>query len=115
MYTTPKTYIDDITVTTTELDLENDFGKFKSIVIFEYLTWSFSALLEYNVSVIGDTNVSCRVSLIDKDEYYAAFNVDYFRNFTGVLKIVKPKLWWPYLMDPQPGYLYTFQVSNTNQ
>lgn len=63
------------------------------------------------MTVSGDTNVSCRVSLIDKDEYYAAFNVDHSANFSGVLKIVSPKLWWPYLMDPEPGYLYTFQVS----
>lgn len=71
-------------------------------------------MLEYNVSVIGESNVSCRVSLIDKDDYYAAFNVDHTVNFTGILKIVSPKLWWPYLMNPEPGYLYTFQVRIDN-
>lgn len=28
----------------------------------------------------------------------------------GQLIIEKPKLWWPYLMDDNPAYLYEFQV-----
>lgn len=29
---------------------------------------------------------------------------------SGTLAVAAPKLWWPYLMDPEPGYLYTLQV-----
>lgn len=82
----------------------------KVIELHVYVSLTISAILEYNVSVIGYENVSCRVSVIDKDEYYATFNVDHNDTFSGELKIISPKLWWPYLMDPDPGYLYTFQV-----
>lgn len=29
----------------------------------------------------------------------------------GILQIPNVKKWWPYLMDPEPGYLYTVEVS----
>ena len=28
----------------------------------------------------------------------------------GILEVPKANFWWPYLMDPNPGYLYTLQV-----
>ena len=28
--------------------------------------------------------------------------------------MTNPNLWWPYLMDPEPGYLYTLEVTATN-
>lgn len=28
----------------------------------------------------------------------------------GTIDIYNAKLWWPYLMHPEPGYLYTFEV-----
>ena len=37
-----------------------------------------------------------------------------FRNVPalhGTFEIHKAKLWWPYLMHPDPGYLYTLKVS----
>ncbi|KAJ8963678.1 hypothetical protein NQ314_005471 [Rhamnusium bicolor] len=90
LYTTPKTYIDDISVLTIEVQTS-------------------SALLEYNVSVIGESNVTCRVSLIDKNKKVVANSGEYEESY-GLLKIENPILWWPYLMHPEPGYQYTFQV-----
>jgi hypothetical protein len=28
----------------------------------------------------------------------------------GELEVPVARLWWPYLMDPEPGYMYTLQV-----
>nr|CAH7731210.1 unnamed protein product [Callosobruchus chinensis] len=88
LYTTPKTYIDDITVFT--IDVRES-----------------QALLQYNVSVLGDVaNTTCRISLLDKNKTVVASSEESF----GTLTVEHPQLWWPYLMHPQPGYLYSFQV-----
>ncbi|VEN49065.1 unnamed protein product [Callosobruchus maculatus] len=88
LYTTPKTYIDDITVFT--IDVRES-----------------QALLQYNVSVLGDAaNTTCRISLLDKNKTVVASSEESF----GTLTVEDPHLWWPYLMHPEPGYLYSFQV-----
>lgn len=33
-------------------------------------------------------------------------------DLSGIVEIKNVKRWWPYLMDPEPGYLYTVEVSN---
>ncbi|XP_074040769.1 beta-glucuronidase-like isoform X1 [Leptinotarsa decemlineata] len=90
LYTTPTTYIDDISVSTVALQ-------------------NSEALLEYDITIIGFANVSCRVSLIDHNRNVIANSGDY-EMAHGILKVENPKLWWPYLMHSSPGYLYTFQV-----
>ena len=30
-----------------------------------------------------------------------------------MIKISEPKLWWPYLMHEDPGYLYTMKITLT--
>ncbi|XP_030751685.1 beta-glucuronidase-like isoform X2 [Sitophilus oryzae] len=90
LYTTPKTYIDDITVITLEATPTN-------------------ALLQYNVSVIGDYNVTCRVTLVDKNKNVVTGQL-HSPDFFGSLRVENPKLWWPYLMNPEPGYLYSLEV-----
>lgn len=67
--------------------------------------------MEYNVTIVGDANVTCRVSLIDKNRNVVANSGDY-GDVYGILRVDNPNLWWPYLMHEEPGYLYTFQVSN---
>lgn len=32
-------------------------------------------------------------------------------DLSGIVEIPNVKRWWPYLMDPEPGYLYTVEVS----
>lgn len=32
-------------------------------------------------------------------------------DLSGIVEIKNVKRWWPYLMDPEPGYLYTVEVS----
>ncbi|XP_060522548.1 beta-glucuronidase [Cylas formicarius] len=91
LYTTPKTYVDDVTVFTVDIEEE------------------VYALLQYNVTVNGDHNVSCRVNLLDKKNDIVAIAHDY-TNFSGILRIEDPNLWWPYLMNPSPGYQYKLEV-----
>ncbi|CAH1154619.1 unnamed protein product [Phaedon cochleariae] len=90
LYTTPKTYIDDISIVTTEIQ-------------------GSEASLWYNITVAGDDNVTCRVTLIDKNDNTVASKKTHSA-FQGVLKVENPKLWWPYLMHDRPGYQYSLQV-----
>ncbi|CAH0563529.1 unnamed protein product [Brassicogethes aeneus] len=93
LYTTPKNYIDDITV--------NPF-------VQDNKAW-----LDYNVSIIKNDNITCRVSLIDKKDNVVASNLD--GETHGLLTIENPILWWPYLMDPNPGYQYNLNVELYDQ
>ncbi|XP_066140211.1 beta-glucuronidase isoform X2 [Euwallacea fornicatus] len=90
LYTTPKTYIDDITVVCLEANAER-------------------ARLTYNVTIEGDFDVTCAVRLLDKSRNLVAKSETAI-TCTGVLTIDDPKLWWPYLMHPDPGYLYSLEV-----
>ncbi|XP_017268024.1 beta-glucuronidase [Kryptolebias marmoratus] len=86
LYTTPKTYVDDITVVTDFLDN--------------------TGLVRYNVSVRGATTASVKVTFIDKEGHCVASS----NEPSGVLKVTDVKLWWPYLMHENPGYLYSVEV-----
>ncbi|KAI4455950.1 beta-glucuronidase [Holotrichia oblita] len=90
LYTTPKSYIDDVTIKTT-LD-ENGYG-----------------YVGYNVSIISlneTEELNVNIALLDKDDIIVATA----EGSNGVLNIESPRLWWPYLMDPEPGYLYTLKI-----
>ena len=73
---------------------------------------SFVGVIEYNVSVVGgsanDTTVS--VSLLDRDGNYVIRGVEKYQEN---LEVPQAKLWWPYLMDREPAYLYTLEVRKT--
>jgi beta-glucuronidase len=73
---------------------------------------SFVGVIEYSVSVEGgsanDTTVS--VSLLDRDGNYVIRDIEEYQEN---LEVPQAKLWWPYLMDPQPAYLYTLEVRKT--
>jgi hypothetical protein len=64
------------------------------------------------VSVVGgstnDTRVS--VSLLDRDGNHVIRDVEKFKEN---LEVPQAKLWWPYLMDPDPAYLYILEVRKT--
>ncbi|XP_029304657.1 beta-glucuronidase [Cottoperca gobio] len=86
LYTTPKAYVDDITVVT---DFLNNTG-----------------LVRYNVSVKDAAIATLNVTLMDKDGRLVASS----SAPAGVLKVVDVKLWWPYLMHENPAYLYSMEV-----
>ncbi|XP_066517633.1 beta-glucuronidase [Hoplias malabaricus] len=89
LYTTPKVYVDDITVNTT----------FSDSTGFVY----------YNVSVVGSAKPTVKVSLSGKDKRCVATADGVF----GVLKVPEVNLWWPYLMHENAGYMYSMEVQIT--
>lgn len=86
LYTTPKAYVDDITVVT---DFADNIG-----------------LVKYKVSVGGSSSPTLKVTLMDKDGHCVASS----NGSSGVLKVTDVKLWWPYLMHESPAYLYSMEV-----
>ncbi len=56
----------------------------------------------YKVSVKGAAKANLKITLVDKNGSCAAFS----NEPSGVLKVVDVKLWWPYMMHENPGYLY---------
>lgn len=89
LYTTPKIYVDDITVVTGFSDN--------------------TGVVKYKVSIKGASTASLKVTLMDKDSHCVATST----GPSGVLKVPDVKLWWPYLMHDNPGYLYSMEVSMT--
>lgn len=86
LYTTPTTYIDDITVTT---DVEQEVG-----------------LVNYWISVQGDEHFQLEVRLLDEDGKVVAQET----GEQGQLRVPSANLWWPYLMHEHPAYLYSLEV-----
>ncbi|KAJ8722165.1 hypothetical protein PYW08_004567 [Mythimna loreyi] len=89
LYSTPQVYINDIIVNTDILGL--------------------TGFIVYNVTHTGSESdkVRCLVQVFDKeDTQVAAYN-----ECAGLLDIGNAKFWWPYLMHPDPGYLYTMKTS----
>ncbi|XP_065215861.1 beta-glucuronidase isoform X1 [Planococcus citri] len=104
LYTTPAVYIDDIHILT---DIKSD---------------GTTGLIHYNITIggaipHGTESIMCVVDLLDHE---SNFIVRKNRNSTlsglsGTIEVPKAKLWWPYLMDPNPGYMYTLQVQISEQ
>nr|CAD7454600.1 unnamed protein product [Timema tahoe] len=90
LYTTPRVYIDDISVMT---DIENDTG-----------------VVNFNVSILGlsedSEEPSIAVNLYDRDGQVVAEST----GAEGALRVPDANLWWPYIMHPKPAYLYTLEV-----
>lgn len=90
IYTTPQTYVEDILVTT---KIEGTSG-----------------IINYNVSTGGSSlynTAGCSLKLLDIQGEHVTSAVGCF----GSIKIDNAHLWWPYLMDPNPGYQYTLKVA----
>ncbi|XP_061658738.1 beta-glucuronidase isoform X2 [Syngnathoides biaculeatus] len=86
LYTTPKAYVDDITVVTDFLDS--------------------TGFVKYKISVQNAAEATLKVTLMDKDRHSVASSSEP----SGVLKLTDVKLWWPYLMHENPAYLYSLEV-----
>ncbi|KAG6452779.1 hypothetical protein O3G_MSEX007782 [Manduca sexta] len=91
LHSTPKIYVDDIKITT---NIQGDYG-----------------FVSYETTYKGTTNnVQCLVQIYDKNNDQVAHS----KECSGSLLIPKANFWWPYLMDSNPGYLYTFKISLIN-
>ncbi|XP_018323969.1 beta-glucuronidase [Agrilus planipennis] len=94
LYTTPIDYLDDITVHT---DIEGGTGIIKCDLTF--------------VTEVQNST-TCVLKLLDNEGYEVAYGVCNDSNYSTSVELTVPgaRLWWPYLMNPRPGYLYTLQV-----
>ncbi|XP_055902504.1 beta-glucuronidase isoform X2 [Eupeodes corollae] len=93
IFTTPKVYIEEVEVTT-DLNVEN------------------TGFVYYKVSSNGTNDVKglyVQVQLRDREGVIVA-NETSKSDLKGVLKVPKAMPWWPYLMHPEPGYLYQMEV-----
>lgn len=92
LYTTPATFIKEVILDSTV----DDFGH--GIVNFKILT-----------SDNATTPVTANVFIYDKQNTLVDTQA-VGENMTGTAVIRNVKKWWPYLMDPEPAYLYTIEV-----
>ncbi|XP_057343176.1 beta-glucuronidase isoform X3 [Manis pentadactyla] len=91
LYTTPTTYIDDITVTP---GVDQDTG-----------------LVNYQIFIQGSEHFQLEVRLLDKEGKVVAQGT----GGQGQLQVPSAYLWWPYLMHEHPAYLYSLEVRLTAQ
>ncbi|XP_011179547.2 beta-glucuronidase [Zeugodacus cucurbitae] len=103
LYTTPAVYIEDIKISTDLI--EHHVG----LVHYEV---TVNGIERKEKAVVYDPPIEplyVHVQLRNKDGEIAAHSVSKATlNGTIVVKDVMP--WWPYLMSPEPGYLYTMEL-----
>ncbi|KAF2892617.1 hypothetical protein ILUMI_13557 [Ignelater luminosus] len=88
LYTTPISYIDDITIKT---DVNETTG-----------------IIYYNIRYVNIESITCDVVLTDKDDNFVTRQTSIYKE--GIIEVPNANLWWPFLMHSNPGYLYTLQV-----
>lgn len=81
----------------------------------------FTGIIHYNITYggtlstagSGQDSVQCVVDLLDRNGNYAVRKNRNFVNngLSGTIEVPNARLWWPYLMNEEVGYLYTLQVS----
>lgn len=59
----------------------------------------------------GET-LNCSISVLNHENMREKFTVIPYdaEGLSGIIKIEDVKLWWPYLMNENPGYMYTLEV-----
>jgi beta-glucuronidase len=91
LYTTPKTFIKEIIL---DIDVDNDGH---GHVYFSILTSD------------NETSNYAKVFIYDKEKNLVNTQVVYGgRKSEAVIRNVKR--WWPYLMHPEPAYMYTIEI-----
>lgn len=95
LYTTPHTYLDDMTITT---DVDGSTGYINYALVLGGVTSRETPRIQIDV--------------LDADGNFVYSHTDH-DGLKGRIEVPDARLWWPYLMDPDPGYLYTLQVRVT--
>lgn len=91
--------------------LDNDKYWYNKYVVFYFVgiinyniqyggSLSSGETLNCSITVLNNENVREKITVITNDE----------EGLSGVIKIENAKLWWPYLMHEEPGYMYTLEV-----
>ena len=87
LYTTPINHISDMTVSTS---IDGSYG-----------------IVNYDIVTTGDVN-QCLIVVSLSDKSGAIVQTSHGAN--GSLTVKDANLWWPYLMNKSPGYLYDMEV-----
>ncbi|KAL7737165.1 hypothetical protein ACLKA6_005363 [Drosophila palustris] len=95
LYTTPETYISDI-------ELRTQLGSKQMGRIDYHLRIGNGSVSDVRASYI-------LVQLRDRDNAVVAHQVNH-NVHNGTLLVPNVKPWWPYLMHPLPGYMYTLEL-----
>lgn len=98
LYTTPKVYITDIITTT---NITGDSGR----IFYEVVTDKNKT---ENEPEVFDLYVTIQIR--DREGDVVATAKSPTNDLKGYIEIKDVKPWWPYLMHPNPGYLYTMEV-----
>lgn len=91
LYTTPRTFIKDLTVDT-NIDTEG-----RGLVNFKIITSN------------NEMSTFATVNIYDRDNDLVISQV-VNGSLSGEVIIDRVNKWWPYLMNPDPGYLYSMEV-----
>lgn len=95
LYTTPKVHIADVITTT---DIIKNIGR-----VFYQVAINIKA----NES---ELDFFITIQIRDRGGDVVAATKSKRNDLKGYIEIENVKLWWPYLMHPEPGYLYTMEV-----
>lgn len=123
LYTTPKVYIKDISITTDVLMSSNLVENNEDQEMIDNPNLEIEGivgLIHFNVTIAGfdsdeDTELPIyssyylHIQLRAADEI-VAHELCKESHFNGTLRVDNPRLWWPYLMNPDYGYLYTLEI-----
>lgn len=96
LYTTPQIFIQEIVITT---DVDADGN---GHVNFRILNSNNDASNYANIFIYDKEKKLVGTELVDG-------------SMTGEVTITNVNRWWPYLMHPEPAYLYTFEVKLSTQ
>uniref|UniRef100_A0A1I8P6B0 Beta-glucuronidase n=1 Tax=Stomoxys calcitrans TaxID=35570 RepID=A0A1I8P6B0_STOCA len=118
LYTTPKVYIQDINITTDVLD--NSYTESDNANTADEHFEGLVGIIDFKISVAG-FNLEEIEGFSLYDGYYLNLQLraadeivaqEIYKEmpFNGALKVNDPQLWWPYLMNPVFGYLYTLEI-----
>uniref|UniRef100_A0A2H8TWI1 Beta-glucuronidase n=1 Tax=Melanaphis sacchari TaxID=742174 RepID=A0A2H8TWI1_9HEMI len=97
LYTTPIVYIDDVDVTTNYTE--------DGVGIINYN-------IQYGGSLSSGETLNCSITVLNNENMREKFVVitNDEEGLSGIIKIENAKLWWPYLMHEEPGYMYTLEI-----
>lgn len=96
LYTTPNVHISDIITTT---NIVEQRGR-----IFYQVVTNKTADLD------TDDELYVTIHIRDRGGEIVASTKSLQNDLKGYIEIENVKPWWPYLMHPEPGYLYTMEV-----
>lgn len=112
LFTTPSSYIDDITVVTDFVDKTNLTTGIISYSVKIRPSFPYQHISKDNLR--SDNALDCLIAVRDKEQRKVGIS----EGCSGEIQITNAMLWWPYLSAPKnenPGYMYTLEVYLTSQ